>query len=120
LSRSERIFRFGRQASGAGEFTVIDPLAQHELVLVRDIRVDEIAEEAALDPAMQRSRRRRFAPVSSERAGEAAPRGPGSSCRSGGTASSASNSPGIIGGNISASALAPAADLSGKGRVRWF
>ena len=43
------VFRLGVQADGAGEFAVVDPVAEHELVLVLDAGVDEVAEQAALD-----------------------------------------------------------------------
>ena len=49
----DRIFRFGIQPDGPGEFAVIDPLAQHELILVLDIGVDEVAEEPAFDPVVR-------------------------------------------------------------------
>src|SRR5271155_826641 len=37
------------QPNRAGELAFVDPLAQHELVLVLDIGVDEVAEEPAFD-----------------------------------------------------------------------
>ena len=42
-------FDLGVKPDGAGEFAVIDPLSQHELVLVFDVRVDELKEHPALD-----------------------------------------------------------------------
>src|ERR1700729_4399996 len=47
LASNHRIFRFGMQANRPGEFAVIDPLAQHELILVLNVGVDEIAEQPA-------------------------------------------------------------------------
>ena len=32
----ERILRLGIQPNGPGEFAVVDPLAQHELILILD------------------------------------------------------------------------------------
>ena len=37
------------EPDGSGEFAVIDPLSQHELILVFDVRVDEITENPALE-----------------------------------------------------------------------
>ena len=53
LRPDERIFRLGIQPDGAGEFAVIDPLAQHELILVLDMGVDEVAEEPPLDSVVR-------------------------------------------------------------------
>ena len=39
-----------------GEFTVIDPLAQHELILVLNVGVDEIPEQPALDAVISLGR----------------------------------------------------------------
>ena len=37
------------KSDGAGEFAVIDPTLQHELVLILDICVDELEEHPAFD-----------------------------------------------------------------------
>ncbi len=42
-------FDSGSKPDGPGEFAVVDPLSQHELVLVFDVRVDELKEHPALD-----------------------------------------------------------------------
>ena len=49
LRADHRVLRFRVQPDCSGEFAVIHPLAQHELVLVLDARVDEITEQPALD-----------------------------------------------------------------------
>ena len=46
---NQRIFRLWVKPDGPGEFAVIDPLSQHELILVFDVRADEITENPALD-----------------------------------------------------------------------
>ena len=43
------ISRLRVKPDGPGEFAVVDPLSQHELILVFDVRVDEITENPALD-----------------------------------------------------------------------
>ena len=53
LRADERVFRLGIQPNGSGEFAVVDPLAQHELILVLDIGVDEVAEESAFDSVVR-------------------------------------------------------------------
>ena len=53
LRADDRIFRLGIQPDGPGEFAVIDPLAEHELVLVLDMGVDEVAEEPAFDSVVR-------------------------------------------------------------------
>ena len=49
LGADQRISRLRVKPHGAGELTVVDPLSQHELVLVLDVRVDELKEHPALD-----------------------------------------------------------------------
>ena len=49
LGANQWIFRLWVKPDSTGEFAVIDPLSQHELVLVFDIRVDEMKEHPALD-----------------------------------------------------------------------
>ena len=49
LGANQRIFRLWVKPDAPGEFAVIDPASQHELILVFDVRVDEIAENPALD-----------------------------------------------------------------------
>ena len=48
LGANQRIFRLLVKPDGPGEFAVIDPTSQHELVLVFDVRVDEITQNPAL------------------------------------------------------------------------
>src|SRR5277367_3081601 len=43
------ILRLGIEPNRPGESGVVDPLAQHELVLVLDVGIDEIAQQPALD-----------------------------------------------------------------------
>ena len=52
LGADQRILRLRVEPDGAGEFAVVDPLPQHELVLVLDVRVDELEEHPALDPVI--------------------------------------------------------------------
>ena len=49
LGANQWIYRLGVKPDGSGEFAVVDPLSQHELVLVFDVRVDEMKEHPALD-----------------------------------------------------------------------
>ena len=49
LGANQWIFRLWVKPDGPGEFAVIDPLPQHELVLVFDVRADEMKEHPALD-----------------------------------------------------------------------
>ena len=49
LGADQWIFRLWVEPDGPGEFAVIDPPSQHELVLVFDVRVDELKEHPALD-----------------------------------------------------------------------
>ena len=49
LGADQWIFRPWVKPDGPGEFAVIGPLPQHELVLILDIRVDEMKEHPALD-----------------------------------------------------------------------
>ena len=49
LGADQWIFRLWVKPDGPGEFAVIDPPSQHELVLVFDVRVDELKEHPALD-----------------------------------------------------------------------
>src|SRR5689334_19274343 len=46
---NQRVFRLRVKPDGPGEFTVIDPLSQHELVLVFDVRIDEMKKHPAFD-----------------------------------------------------------------------
>ena len=48
----DRVLRFWMQPDRSGEFTVIDPLAQQEFVLVFDVGVDEIAKQSPLNPVI--------------------------------------------------------------------
>ena len=49
LSADQRIFRLRVKPDGPGKFAVVDPLSQHVPVLVFDVGVDEITEDAALN-----------------------------------------------------------------------
>src|SRR5438067_12117171 len=53
LSADHRILRFRIQPDRTRELAVIDPMSQHELILVLDARVDEIAEKSALDAVVR-------------------------------------------------------------------
>ena len=46
-------FDFGSSLTAPGEFAVVDPPSQHELVLVLDVRVDEVEEDSALDAVVR-------------------------------------------------------------------
>ena len=52
LGANQWIFRLWVKPDGPGEFAVIDPLSQHELVLVFDVRADEMKKHPALDAIM--------------------------------------------------------------------
>ena len=49
LGADQRVFRLRVKPDGPGELAVIHPLPQHELVLVFDVRADEMKEHPALD-----------------------------------------------------------------------
>ena len=49
LGAGQRILRLGVEPDPPGELAVVDPTSQHELVLVLDVRVDEMKEHPALD-----------------------------------------------------------------------
>ena len=49
LHPDHRVLRFRIQPHRSGKLAVIDPVPEHELVLVLDARVDEIAEQPTLD-----------------------------------------------------------------------
>ena len=49
LGADQWILRLRVKPDGPGEFAVIGPLSQHELILVFDVRVDELKQHPALD-----------------------------------------------------------------------
>ena len=53
LGAGQRILRPRVEPDGPREFAVVDPPSLHELVLVLDVRVDEVKEDPALDPVVR-------------------------------------------------------------------
>ena len=53
LGTDQWVFRPPVEPDGAREFAVVDPTPQHELVLVLDVRVDEVEEHPPIDPVVR-------------------------------------------------------------------
>src|SRR5271169_2379060 len=53
LCADHRMLRLGMQPDRPGEFAVVHPLAKHELVLVLDVRVDEVTQQAAFNSVIR-------------------------------------------------------------------